>query len=84
MSKQPVIPTGTTDRDYERRANIITDLACQIRDYDTAIVWDYLTATPAVELQRMLMVALAAVPVDKTLRETFGWVCELPIAKVAS
>jgi len=80
MSKQSVLPAGTTDHDFERRAAIVTDLACQMRDCDTGIVWDYLTATPAVELQRMLMVALAAIPVDQTLRQTFDWVCDLPIA----
>ena len=80
MSKQPIMPSGTTDNDYERRAAIITDLACQMRDCDTGIVWDYLTAAPSIELQRMMMVALAAVPTDKTLRDTFGWVCALPVA----
>ena len=80
MSKQPIMPSGTGDHDYERRAAIVTDLACQMRDYDTGIVWDYLTAAPAVELQRMMMVALAAVPTDKTMRDTFGWVCALPVA----
>ena len=83
MSKQPIMPSGTTDHDYERRAAIITDLACQMRDYDTAIVWEFLTATPAVELQRMMMIALAAVPTDKTLRDTFQWVCDLPIARAS-
>ena len=80
MTKQPVMASGTADHDYERRAAIVTDLACQMRDYDTGIVWHYLTAAPAVELQRMMMVALAAVPTDRTLRDTFGWVCELPVA----
>ena len=80
MTKQAVMPNGTTDHDYERRAAIITDLACQMRDSDTAIVWEFLTAAPAIELQRMMMVALAAVPTDKTLRDTFGWVCALPVA----
>jgi hypothetical protein len=80
MSRQPVMPTGTTDHDFERRAAIVTDLACQMRDCDTRIVWDYLTAASTLELQRMMMVALAAIPVDQTLRNTFDWVCELPIA----
>ena len=80
MSKQSLIPTGISHRDFERRAAIVTDLACQVRDSDTAIVWEYLTAASAVELQRMMMVALAAIPVDQTLRDTFGWVCELPLA----
>lgn len=84
MSKQPVMPTGTTDADFERRAAIVTDLACQMRDYDTRIIWEYLTATPAVELQRLLMVALAAVPTDQTLRGLFRWVCDLPIARSAA
>lgn len=83
MSKQPIMPTGTTDYDYERRATIVTDLACQLRDYDTRIVWDYLTATSSLELQRMMMVALAAIPTDQSLRGTFQWVCDLPIARAS-
>ena len=81
MSKQPVMPSGGSDSDHERRATIVTDLACQLRDYDTRIVWDYLTALSPLELQRMLMIALAAVPVDSSMQNTFRWVMDLPIAQ---
>ena len=83
MSKQAVIPTGTTEHDFERRAAIVSDLACQMRDYDTQIIWDYLTAAPAVELQRLMMVALAAVPTDQTMRGMYRWVIDLPIASAS-
>ncbi|MEX3655284.1 hypothetical protein ABFW14_08425 [Mycolicibacterium fortuitum] len=84
MSKLRTPITGTTDADYESRAHLIGNLATRIQDEDPHVVWEYLTALPAAELQRMLMVALAAIPVDQSIREMFGWVCELPAAKKAA
>ena len=56
----------------------------QVQDSDPQIVWDYLTALPADELQRLLMFALAGVPVDRHIDDIFGWVLELPAARLAS
>ncbi|WP_268950232.1 hypothetical protein [Mycolicibacterium pulveris] len=36
---------------------------------------------PANELQRLMMVALAAIPVDRRVEDMFAWVCDLPVAK---
>jgi hypothetical protein len=84
MSKLRIPITGTRDADFEGRAHLVGNLASRVQDEDPHVIWDYLTALPAVELQRLLMVALAAIPVDQTVREMFGWVCELPAAKKAA
>ncbi len=83
MSRQLIPPTGLADAAFHQRAVIVTDLAMQVQDSDPAVVWDYLTCLSAVELQRMLMVALAAVRCDGRLEDIFGWVCELPAAVTA-
>jgi hypothetical protein len=84
MSGQRMPVVGLAEGDFQDRAYLVADLAAQLQDLDPVIVWDYLTALPAAELQRMLMVALAAVPVDgKRVEDLFGWVCALPIAKAA-
>jgi hypothetical protein len=80
MSKQRIPVTGLNSDDFIERAVLVADLAGQLQDLDPTIVWDFLTALPAAELQRMMMVALAAVPVDQTLTDVFGWVCDLPTA----
>jgi hypothetical protein len=84
LSGQRVPVTGHSDRDYETRAWTVLDLAQQVADRDPQLVWTYLTATPADELQRLLMIALAAVPVDRPIAEVFRWVYELPAARKAS
>ncbi|MDH6199237.1 hypothetical protein M2272_005905 [Mycobacterium frederiksbergense] len=84
LSRERTPITGTTERDYERRADLIGHLAWRLKDEDPRKVRDYLTAMPAVELQRMLMLALAAVPVDRSIDEVFGWVCDLPEARLVA
>jgi hypothetical protein len=69
---------------YRRRADLVCELATQLRDTDPNGVWDYLTATPASELQRLLMIALAGIDVDKPVTDVFGWVLDLPTARLAS
>lgn len=80
LSQQPVPITGTEPRDFVRRANIVTSLAFQLQDEDPHLIWNYLTATPAAELQRLLMVALAAIDTNKTMSDLYGWVYDLPAA----
>jgi hypothetical protein len=80
--RRPV--TGFSDGDYEDRAKLVTDLAQQLQDYDPGTVYEYLTALPAAEVQRLLMVALAAIPLDVTLNELFRWVRQLPVAKASA
>lgn len=75
---------GETPHAYIGRAHLVTDLAEQVQDADPALVWEYVTALPSGEVQRLLMIAFAAVPVDRKVEDIFGWVCELPIAKAAT
>lgn len=84
MSEQRVPITGDTPMDYVARAKLVANLASQVQDFDPAIVWSYLTALPGSELQRLMMVALAAIPLDKTVDEMFSWVTALPAARVVS
>ncbi|BBY78898.1 hypothetical protein MPUL_00560 [Mycolicibacterium pulveris] len=81
MSFQRVPITGETPTAYVSRAHLVADLAQQVQDEDPAVVWTYLTALPANELQRLMMVALAAIPVDRRVEDMFAWVCDLPVAK---
>ena len=83
MSKQLIPTTGTQPIDYYRRAMLVTDLAAQIQDSDPGVVWDYLTATPADEVQRLLVIALAAIDVDQPIDRIFEWVYDLPVAKAS-
>lgn len=84
LSGQRVPVAGHSAADYERRAWTVVDLAGQVQDEDPALVWTYLTATPADELQRLLMIALAGMPLDRSIDQTFGWVVALPVARRVS
>lgn len=83
LSDQRVPVTGHSERDHERRAYTVMDLAEQIQNSDPELVWTYLTALPADELQRLLVIALAGVPVPEaaTPEDVFAWVLDLPIAR---
>jgi hypothetical protein len=84
LSTQRVPFDGHTATDYVGRAHLVADLAEQVQDADPAVVWEYLTATPAAEIQRLLIIALAAIPVDQRVEDMFAWVTELPVAKRAA
>lgn len=81
MSEQRVAPTGMTPADCEKRARLIAELAAQVQDEDPHLAWIRLTCLPDVELQRLLMFALAAIDLDQTVTDMWGWVCDLPIAR---
>lgn len=81
MSGQHTPIAGHTPTDYLSRGYLVADLAQQVQDQDTRVVWDVLTALPAAEVQRLLMIALAAVPTDQPIAEMFAWVAKLPVAK---
>lgn len=83
LSSQRQVVRGYTDDDDESRAKLIGDLAQQVQDYDPHTVYEYLTALPAHELQRLLMFSLAAFPLDRSLYAAFHWVRKLPIAGAA-
>lgn len=80
MSRERTPVTGLTERDHERRVDLVTHLAWRLKDEDPQDVWNYLTVLSADEKQRLLMLALAAVPVDRTVDELFEWVFDLPDA----
>lgn len=83
LSYQRVARSGLTDRDWEHRAKQVTNLAWQLRECDPVLTWTYLTSLPADELQRLMVVALAAIPYeDLGVHDLFGWVEELPAAQV--
>lgn len=84
MSELPVPVAGHDELDYRRRAYIVAELAGIQRDYDPATVWDYLTTVDAAEVQRLLIVALAAIDVTQTVDELWGWVAVLPAARCSA
>lgn len=69
--------------DYVGRAHIVANLAAMVQDEDPAVAWDYLTALPADELQRVAMLALAGIRIDQTVGEMYAWVADLPVADLA-
>lgn len=81
LSEQRVPITGVDPQAFASRAKLVANLAYQVKDEDPAIVWHYLTSLPGSELQRLAMVALAAVPVDQSVAEMFSWVKDLPAAQ---
>lgn len=83
MSGEHVPITGHSDSDYFGRAHLVAGLAWRVRDEDPQQVWNYLTVLPAEEVQRLLILALAAVTVDQTVEDMFAWVCDLPAARAA-
>jgi hypothetical protein len=83
MTQQHIPITGDSPTSYLSRARLVANLAEQVQDADPSVVWSYLTALSATELQRMAMIALAAIPVDQTVEQMFSWVCELPSARGA-
>jgi hypothetical protein len=84
LSLQHTVITGDSPTAYVSRARLVANLAEQVQDFDPAIVWTYLDALPVNELRRLAMIALAAIPVDQTVEQMFGWVTELPAAKVVA
>ena len=84
LSELREVVTGHTHYDDERRAKVIAELAEIVQDADPSVAWIYLTCLPAEELQRMLMFALAAIPVDKTVDDIWAWITELPVAQVVT
>lgn len=81
MTREHVPITGYDDESYARRADLIGHLAWRMKDEDPAQIWTYLTALPAAEMQRLLMIALAAIPTDSPISDLFDWIYRLPVAR---
>lgn len=77
LSFRPIPYPGDSHREFRGRALLVGELAAQLRDEDPWMLQVYLTSLPAEELQRLLVVALAAVDVDKPISELFDWVTDL-------
>lgn len=69
--------------ELEQIADAAVDLACRIRDEDPAVVWDALSRLDRRQLQELTVIILAAMPMDRNVRELFAWVTDLPTAKAA-
>lgn len=82
LSRQRIPIKGLSNQDHADRAEVLTDLAFQVQDEDPRIVWDYLTCLDSVELQRLLMFSLAAMDIDKNVDQLWGWVKNLPQARL--
>lgn len=61
----------------ERTADTVINLACRIRDEDPELVYRSLENLANSDLLEVAMIALAAIPVDATKDELFGWAEEL-------
>jgi hypothetical protein len=84
MSGQRIPVTGTSEQDYANRAALLLDLAATLQDEDPLSVWQYTASLPAVEIQRLLQLALAAIDIDRKPSELFAWVYDLPASQEAS
>jgi hypothetical protein len=61
----------------ERTADTVLNLACRIRDEDPELVYRSLENLNTPDLLEVAMIALAAIPVDTTKDELFGWTEDL-------
>ena len=84
MAGRCIPATGHTATGFEQRARVICDLAQLIRDEDPDIAMAYVNTLSVHGLRRLLLTAVAAIPTDQTIRETWRWVTELPAARKAS
>ena len=61
----------------ERTADAALDLACRLHDEDPQLVYRSIELLDRQALQELAMVLLAAVPLDRSKDEIFGWVEEV-------
>lgn len=83
MSYMRMPVEGLSEWDFEDRAKLVGELAQHVQEMEPTVVWEYLTCLPGAEVQRLLVIALAGIPIDKPLTEVFGWVGRLPVARSA-
>lgn len=73
-------PRDITDRradEFDLLARKAFEWAGVLRDEDPVIVWEALSRLSRQRLQELVVVALAMVPSEATLREVLAWVIEL-------
>lgn len=66
--------------ELEQTAALAVELVGSLRDENPHVCWSALSRLDRRQLQELAVVALAAIPVDATLAELFGWVLDLPCA----
>lgn len=81
LADLPAPANGTTPDDYQRRATIVTHLAALLRDQDPAHIHAWLHTQPRHELVRLMVVALAAIPIQQRLTDIYQWIYQLPAAR---
>ncbi|MEH3142483.1 MAG: hypothetical protein PGN37_20390 [Mycobacterium kyogaense] len=77
-------PKSITDEraaEVEALAQRVFEWAGALRDEDPAVVFEGLTRLSRQQLLEFVMVALAMVPSEATLRSALGWVLDLPAAQ---
>lgn len=58
----------------ERMVQDSFDLACRLRDEDPQLVYHSLTLLDVQRLRELVMIGLAAMPIDRPISEVFAWV----------
>lgn len=79
------LPSTVTKRDMsakhatelEKMADNAIKLACMQREQDPQIIWDTLANLERTTLQKLTVILLAAMPMDRSKSELFGWVYDL-------
>jgi len=67
-------------KQLEHTADIALGLACRLRDEHPQLTWDALNNLDHVDLMKLAVILLAAIPIDRTKSELFAWVYDLPAA----
>lgn len=60
--------------DLEQCVDLALQLAAVLRDEDPTLVWGSLIRLDRRKLQELTVIALAAIPVDQTRQQLYGWI----------
>lgn len=82
MSATPVPDRSLREVELEHAAKSVLGMAAELRD-DAAAVWDQIDTAEPREIREWLVIALAAIDIDKPARDLLAWVEQLPIADAA-
>lgn len=80
MSLQPVPAECHRAARLETEAAHVVCMAAELRD-DLTPVWDTLAAASPTQLRDWLIIALAAVDIERPISDLFQWVQDMPIAR---
>ncbi|MGV0042063.1 DUF7368 family protein [Mycobacterium colombiense] len=82
MAAKPVPTRSLREVQLERAADTVLRMAADLRD-DDRCVWAELDVAQPDQLREWLIIALAAIDIDKPARDLLAWVEQLPIADAA-